>query len=216
MKNTRNTAFALAGLLAIGLAGAAHASSATLQQLIDGATFETNGFTFFDFTYSPSTGAVQASDINVQTVSGGLQFSFSPPLLANVNNQIIEFDINYYASAGTGRLFNQATLSSAISTIGSGEIGIGGVVADESLSFLADLDNSASMGVLVDFASATFSPTEEIFVTNGFGLSGDDNGNATLSEFTQTFAIVPTPTAAAAGLSLMGVLALRRRGQRPA
>lgn len=210
MKKTRNIAFALAGLLAIGLAGATHADSATLKELVDGATLETNGITFFDFSYSPSTGALQASDINVQTVDHGLKFS--APWSANIDNQIIEFDINFYAAAGPGRVFNQATLSSVIGTSGNGEIGIGEVISTDSFGFLADLDNSADEGTFINFDSATFLPTGNIYVTSGFGLSGGAVGSANLSDFTQTFKTIPTPAAAVAGLSLMGVLALRRRG----
>lgn len=203
-------ALALAGLLVI--AGPAQGASTTLQALIDGETIVSDSIEFFDFKYSPNTNAPAASDITVSTVANGLKFSV--PLLVQSGGQIqiIDFDIQFLA-VKPGHEFVAASLESVIGSEGSGLVEIIEDINTPLGSGLADLSNFAQGDALKNSDSAVFDPVEIIKVTKDIGLSAGDDGFADLSDFTQQFRtrVIPTPTAAFAGLSLLGLLGLRRK-----
>lgn len=206
---TSGLALAIVGLLCI--VGSAQAASTTLQALIDGDTITSDNIEFFDFSYSPNTNAPAASDVTVSTVANGLKFSV-PLLVITGDDDIIDFDVEFRAKK-PGHEFVAASLESVIGQEATGLVEIIEDIDTTGGSGLADLSNFATSNVLKNSDSTTFDATEIIRVTKDIGLSAGDDGFADLSDFTQKFRtrVVPTPTAALAGVTLVGLLGLRRR-----
>lgn len=211
MSIARSTGLALALVGLLVIAGPAQAASTTLQALIDGDTIVSDSIEFFGFKYSPNTNAPAASDVTVSTVANGLKFSV-PLLVQTGQTEIIDFDIEFRAKK-PGHEFVAASLESVIGNEGSGLVEIIEDIDTPSGSGLADLSNFAQGDTLKNSDSAVFGPVGNIKVIKDIGLFAGDDGFADLSDFTQTFRtrVIPTPTAAFAGLSLLGLLGLRRK-----
>ena len=192
-------------------------AGASLDTLLGGDTlFSNNGkILFSDFQFTPILNAPQASDIEVVTLDDGLLFE--TPVSADSNTTEIDFDISYKAS-GVDVLLNSVQMQSAGSATGGGTTDIYKTVEDERNEGILALTNAFDDSTQLSFTESGFSSEAYVYVTDEVSVDPND-GTAGLSEFSQTFgstsvSAVPTPTAALAGMALLGVVGIRRR--RPA
>lgn len=198
--------------LLLVFAGSAQAATVTLQSLLEGGTITSGDILFSDFTFAPLTPVeIDPSTIFVNNnTHNSLQFagSFAVPTEGGT-----EFDalLSFKAYSALGII--GVALESTAGTAGTGQVFIGEVVKDantgDGLGNLANLFNSV---VTWDTDSVSFDKSNWVLIRKDISLSAGSNGIAVLSDFSQTFTVIPTPAAGLAGLSLLGlVLTTRRR-----
>lgn len=190
-------------------------AGASLDTLLSGATlFSNNGkILFSDFEFTPILNAPEASDIEVVTLDDGLLFE--SPVSADSNTDGIDFDISYKVS-GIDVQLNSVQMQSVGSSSGSGKTEIYKVVENGRNQSIADLTNAYDAFSAFMSSGDGFDPQAYLYVKDDVMVSSNGGGTAGLSEFSQTFgttsfSAVPTPTAALAGMALLGVVGIRRR-----
>ena len=185
-------------------------AGASLDTLLGGGSlFSNNGkLVFSDFEFTPIINAPAASDIEILTLDNGLLFG--SPIFTDDSTGTIDFDISYKVS-GVDVKIDSVEMQSTGSGTGGGQAGVYKVIEN-----LANLTNVFSNSSTISSGSAGFEAQDYIYVRDDI-FAAPNNGTAGLSDFTQTFGTtagptaVPSPTAALAGLALLGVVGIRRR-----
>ncbi|MFK7789624.1 MAG: hypothetical protein AB8C95_09070 [Phycisphaeraceae bacterium] len=192
----------------------------SLSSLFGGGTLTSdNGLLeFSDFQYTPIRNAPAAADIDIQTLDSGLLFG--TPIFTDSSTGFIDFGISYKVS-GIGASIVSAQMQSTGSGFNGGAAGVIKVVEGSEGQGLANLINSFSSSTTLSNVSALLAPQDSIYVRDDvFALPGQ--GVAALSDFSQVFGTttegetagptaVPSPTAALAGVLLLGAIGVRRR-----
>jgi hypothetical protein len=207
---TRKAPLFVAALLFAGQASAG--VSYSLDSLLSGGSLNSadGKLVFSDFAYTQFNGP-SAGNIQVSAVDSGL--SFGTPFVAL--DTTIDFNIEYKVT-GVDVLINGVSMKSTGSGSGTGVAGIFKVA--EGSESAVNLANIFSSQVTNSSASSSFSAESSVLVRDDiFGIPGE-NGIAGVSDFTQTFSTtgtevnpIPSPTAALAGVALLGVIGMRRR-----
>ena len=154
----------------------------------------------FDFLGSPP----DADEIAVKVLEDGLKFT--TPTISGADT-LVDFNI-YYSVTGLGGPIVGATMTA------------NGAVTDGSAGVLKTMTEDGQIGVdalavlftdqqTTPFDSTTFEPQARIYVADDIFVVP----NGGISDFTQTYSVIPSPTAALAGMALLGVVGLRRRRQ---
>lgn len=208
-----------AKLLAVGLLVGSQASagpSYSLSSLLGGGTVnsENGKLVFSDFVYTPFLNAPSATDIIVKSLNTGIAFG-SPvfTLTAPVN-----FNIQYKVS-GVGVLIDGVTMQSTGSGTGTGSASAFKIVENDLNIGLANLTNAFGASTTIGTSSASFDPNAALLIRDGFNALPGEQGSAGLTDVSQTFntvdtlTAIPSPTAALAGVALLGLVGMRRRRQ---
>lgn len=212
----------IATSLALVLSSSALAG-ASLSSLLSGGTLNSNNgkLAFSEFQYNPVTNAPAASDIEIITLDNGLLFG--SPTFTDSTTGIVNFDVAYKVEGVQSQIVSVA-MDATGSTTDNGVAGVSKTVQDLDGLSVAQL-NQYFGGVSTDIKNAAFNAVNGLVVLDEIYLLGD-NGRAELEEFQQTFGTtdesdenkafgtpssVPSPTAALAGLALLGVVGMRRR-----
>lgn len=181
-------------------------AGASLDTLLGGGSlFSNNGkLVFSDFEFTPIINAPSTSDIEILTLDNGLLFD--SPIDADESADAIDFDIAYKVS-GVDVQIKSVSMQSTGSGTGNGQAGVTKVIEE-----LTNLTNVFSNTTILANSTSNFSPQDYIYVRDNI-FAEPNTGTASLSSFTQTFGTtaVPSPTAALAGLALLGVVGIRRR-----
>lgn len=185
-------------------------AGASLDTLLGGGSLFSNSgkLVFSDFEFTPIINAPAASDIEILTLDNGLLFG--GPLFADASSGTIDFDISYKVS-GVDVKIDSVAMQSTGSGTGGGQAGVFKVIEN-----LANLTNIFSNTTTISSSSSVFAAQDYIYVRDDI-FAKPNSGTAGLSDFSQTFgttsgpSAVPTPTAALAGMALLGVVGLRRR-----
>lgn len=185
-------------------------AGASLDTLLGGGSlFSNNGkLVFSDFEFTPIINAPSASDISIITLDSGLLFG--SPMFTDASSGIIDFDISYKV-AGVGVKLDSVEMKSTGSSTGSGQAGVFKVIEN-----LANLTNIFTSTTTMSSSSTSFDALDYVYVRDDI-FAKPNTGTAGLSDFAQTFGTiasptaVPSPTAALAGLALLGVVGMRRR-----
>ncbi|MEO0477474.1 MAG: hypothetical protein AAF085_16140 [Planctomycetota bacterium] len=192
-------------------------AGASLDTLLSGGTiFSNNGkLLFSDFEFTPILNAPAASDIEVTTLDDGLLFG--SPIEADSETDTVDYDISYRVT-GIDIEIDSVFAQSNGSSSGGGEASIYKIIEKEQDQPLTQITNTFNQGGSISFSSSSFSPEAYLYVRDEVSVEAND-GTAGLSDFSQTFgtssiSAVPSPTAALAGMALLGVIGIRRR--RPA
>jgi hypothetical protein len=199
-----------AGLLALSLGGTeSRAGSATLDQLIGGATLTEGDLTFSNFSYTPTpTGSppiASAVDVTASLVGGLVQLEFDGGFHA-LANTTVDYLIKYEVTAAPGDSITDAHL------FGNPLAGSGGMAAatvTETINALPvfGIDSATPS------ASVTFAPQSTIFVTKDILMVGGTTGTSSLSFVQQSYSTtaIPEPASMALlGIGLSGLFTLRR------
>lgn len=212
----------IATSLALVLSSSALAG-ASLSSLLSGGTLNSNNgkLAFSEFQYNPVTNAPAASDIEIITLDNGLLFG--SPIFTDSTTGIVNFDVAYKVEGVQSQIVS-VDMDATGSTTDNGVAGVSKTVQDLDGLSVAQL-NQYFGGVSTDIKNAAFNAVNGLVVLDEIYLLGD-NGRAELEEFQQTFGTtdesdenkafgtpssVPSPTAALAGLALLGVVGMRRR-----
>ena len=185
-------------------------AGASLDTLLGGGSlFSNNGkLVFSDFEFTPIINAPSASDIKINTLDSGLLFG--NPMFTDASTGTISFDISYKVSAIDGKI-DSVEMKSTGSSTGNGQSGVFKVVEN-----LANLTNIFTKSTTLSLSSTTFDAQDYLYVRDAI-FAKPNTGTAGLNDVSQTFGTtgsptaVPSPTAALAGLALLGVVGLRRR-----
>lgn len=198
-------------------------AGASLGSLVNGGSLFSGDGTleFSDFAFLPIINAPSSGDIQVITLDNGLLFG--GPLFTDSSTGIIDFNVSYTVR-GNGVSITSASLQSTGSSTGGGQSGVFQVVEDDSAQGLANLTNVFTANTTISNTTFAFEAQDSIFVRSDI-FASPGSGTAGLSDFSQTFGtetlddnggetgptVVPSPTAALAGMALLGAIALRRR-----
>ena len=199
-------------------------AGASLDTLLGGGSLLSNDgkLVFSDFAFTPITNAPSASDIEISTLDSGLLFG-TPTFIKSVTG-IIDFDVNYKVS-GVDAQIVRSEMTSQGTVTGDGEVLVNKVVAGAGDLVLAHLSSSISSSASSSSSGAQFAPQSSVRVSDSFyASSGGSIASAISTE--QSFATaseevaeplsidpgsVPSPTAAFAGMLLLGAMGVRRR-----
>lgn len=202
----------LASATSLLLAGSALAG-ASLDTLLNGEIlYSDNGeLQFSDFQYTPALNAPEASDIEVLVLEDGLLFQTD--ILADQTTGEVAFDLAYKVTGETSAIENVYMQSKGYVS-GNGEAELEKMFDDMIGQEVVSLSNYfGNAKIESSFTSANFAPNSFINVQDSIFVN-PGTGTAEISEFSQTFgtaSAVPSPTAALAGVALLGVIGLRRR-----
>ncbi len=213
----RFLSFTLAtGMLVLGLGGTeSRAGSATLAQLVGGATLSEDGLTFSNFTYTPTPAGSppdsSAVTVTTETVGGEIGLEFAGGFHALVNTTV-DYLIKYEVTAAPGVSINDATLSG--NPFAGGATG-GSATVSETIG--STPTNNIAPVIQIDPAtssnSVTFAPQPTIWVTKDILLVGGSTQTSTLSVVDQVYSTtaIPEPASMALlGIGLSGLFTLRR------
>jgi len=200
--------------------------AASLSSLLGGGTLTSgNGkLVFSDFAFSPAPAIAAAGDIDVTTLDSGLLFG--SPIFIDSASGIIDFGISYKAT-GNGAQIVGADMATTGAYSGQAQASAIKAISDADGNLLAELNNVISTGNLSASDAISFAAQSSVSIDDSFSASGAGGSGAQGSaQFEQTFetvddetsagdestpTAVPSPTAALAGLALLGVVGLRRR-----
>lgn len=218
---------ALATAVALTLAAPAFAGPSLGSLIGGGSVVSGNGtIVFSDFQFTPNANAPAAADIEVIALDSGLLFG--TPIFTDSTTGIIDFDVVYKAT-GIGTYIERAELDSLGAQSNNGQASVVKTISDTANNQLASLSsvfsnaaNASNGGV------AAFAPQGAVYISNAF-LGNGFGGSASLTQTRQTFgttqeetnelalasvpapAAIPSPTAALAGIALLGAMGMRRR-----
>lgn len=193
--------------------------STSLDLLLGGDSLVSNSgkLVFSDFEYLALRNAPSTSDIKIHTLDNGL--FFDSPIFVDYHNNpnlidYIEYTI-FYKVSGVGVNINSATMQSTGSSTVNGAAGaIKGIDRDDLFTGINHkrLVTGYSNIRTIPSASTSFDPLDYISISDNI-FAVPEEGSAGIRNFTQTYGTtpVPSPTAALAGLALLGVVSLRRR-----
>lgn len=211
---SKKTLVATAAAAAAMVSASAFAGASLDSLLGGGSLFSSNGLLeFSEFQFDPIINAPSAADIDVATTSSGIRFG-SNELFSDSTLGGFDFEISYKVT-GVGALINGVAMRTTGSATADGRVGIFKTVENT-----ANLTNIFSSSSTLSNTSASFDPLSEIYVFDDI-FATPKTGTAGLSDFTQTYSTttapkptaIPSPTAALAGLALLGAISLRRRRQ---
>jgi len=198
-------------------------AGASLDSLIGGGSVLSDNGTlvFSDFQFTPTTNAPSAADIEVIAMDNGLLFG--TPIFTDSTTGIIDFDVAYKVTGVDTQIQSVASESTGSST-SDGSASVEKTILDAANTELASLTNLFSDGATVSTGTAAFAPQDAVYVTDEF-IGNPSNGSSELSQTQQTFettkeltlspettpTAIPSPTAAIAGIVLLGAMGIRRR-----
>ena len=216
----------IAASLAMALATPA-LGAASLSSLLGGGSLTSgNGkLVFSDFDFTPAPAVAAAADIEVIALDNGLLFG--SPIFIDSATGIIDFGISYKAT-GVGAQITGAAMATDGQYSGEVDANAYKLIKDGQGNTLAELNNLISTGNLSASDSASFAAQSSVAIEDSFSASGGGGTGAegsvsvqqtfeTLDEETgdgdtqSTPTAIPSPSAALAGLALLGVIGLRRR-----
>ena len=214
--------------VALTLSAPAFAGASLDSLLGGGVILSGNGsLSFSDFQFTPTTNAPSAADIDVTALNDGLLFGNS--VFTNSTTGIVDFNVSYSVT-GIDVQIQGVESQSLGSGSNGGSVNIETIVLDAASNELANLTNTFSDNATVADDDVVFAPEAEISISNTFLISFE-NGSADVSQNLQSFetietaeeeqeeesqsesspTAVPSPTAAIAGVLLLGAMGIRRR-----
>lgn len=192
----------------------------SLSSLVGGGTIvSTDGLLeFSDFAFTPIRNAPAASDIDIQALDSGLLFG--TPIFTDSSTGFVDFGISYKVTGIDVSIVSASMRSTGAGALG-GAAGVYKVIEDADLQGIANLANAFSSSTTLSNATAGFAAQNSIYVRDDI-FASPGQGIAGLSDFSQTFGTetgtggetptaIPSPTAALAGMALLGIIGLRRR-----
>lgn len=191
----------------------------SLDTLLGGGSLTSNNgkLVFSDFEYMARRNAPATSDIEILTLDNGL--FFDSPIFVDFHNNpnlidYIEYVI-FYKVSGVGVNINSATMQSTGSSTVNGAAGaIKGIDRDNLFTGINHkrLFTGYSNIRTIPSASVSFEPLDYINISDNI-FAVPEEGSAGIRNFTQTYGTtpIPSPTAAMAGLALLGIVGMRRR-----
>lgn len=198
-------------------------AGASLDTLLGGGSLTSNDgkLVFSDFKFTPVSNAPAASDIEILTLDSGLLFG-TPTFTKSVTG-IIDFGIDYKVS-GVGAQIVSVDMISQGTVTGDGEILVDKVVTTTDDLLLAELTSSISSSGSSAGNKLQITPQNAVDVSDGF-YSAAPSIVASAISTEQNFATAdtqavatrvdpssaPSPTAALAGMLLLGAMGVRRR-----
>jgi|GEM_PF-3569461 len=203
--------FKTAAILAI-VAPSAMAATTTLDTLLGGGSIVSyNGLlTFSDFSYYGGLNAPDASEIGVTTdnANDANCITFATPSFFSFDKNL-DLTIEYVVTAAAGYKIVGVEMKSTGDADGTGAAGVYKVVEDT-----ASLKNIFLEAFVNSTESKDLPPAQAYLIRDdAFVVPGRD-GFGGLSDITQCYELatgVPTPTAALAGLAMLGFAGIRRR-----
>lgn len=199
-------------------------AGASLDTLLGGGSLLSNDgkLVFSDFEFTPVTNAPSASDIEIMALDSGLLFG-TPTFTKSVTG-IIDFDISYKVSGVDAQIFSATTTAQA-SVSGSGEVLLSKTIAGANNQVLANLSGGISSSASSSTSEVQLTPQNSVLVSDGIYASSVESISSAVSaaqtystssdEIAEPLSIdpgsVPSPTAALAGMVLLGAMGVRRR-----
>lgn len=212
--------------VALTLTAPAFAGTSLDSLIGGGSVLSQNGtLSFSDFQFTPTTNAPSAANIEVIALDNGLLFG--TPIFTNSTTGIIDFNVAYRVT-GIDTQIQGVESQSLGSSSNGGSASVETTVLDAASIQLASLTNIFSDDTTVTVDAAAFAAQDEISISDTF-LLDLSSGSADVIQNLQTFetieiaeeqeegqpetspTAIPSPTAAIAGVLLLGAMGVRRR-----